>query len=1577
MWAGNRINAVDIWATRHGGSSSRERGSETPPQMTHLPPQMPMQAAVLQQICTSKHISPTRRRVEPEIPPDTTILQRGTNQILPPPVAVPHPVIVNNPHKDAEVSQLKGQIHKLEREISRLSMCMEGIAEEASKNMFLQFREGLIDEVRGMLLPQLLHEQENLIKKEVQKAAGFNPVLPITETKSEGSSDGSMYASRRNSRVEEKPYSRRSTALTLQTDIERDPLPSPTRLHPSGSINFQQALSGASTAPKKTDIAEVVEQMMVPHQSRLSKIEHSIENGVSERIQNLQEFVESHLEPQLLKMNELETLINKLRSSASDNMMPVAPLPTAAEQNLAPPQPLQSINLQVPELRENISNLISQEVPELVKSQVEQLLASDIPILVVSKVQDQVDKMEGTLDAKVAERVQAEIIHELQGGGGLTPVGSMVSMTQLQEADLDMVTQRVKGEMQKTVEQTVRNQVHEQLTSNIRKNIDETIQNEVSGEVERHMNRRASTFVSQPSIDVQADIEQQLKVHTSQIPQQVRSQVKSQLQTQVASNVKSQVREQLQEQLTTGLQQQIQHTIQSQVQRQVNREMEEHQQKLQKLESDLNNVRGDISESRSETGMGIGMAQLEARVQGLEISSAWQPPPPPPPSEPADASQLQMRNEQQIRIDELAMKIENLNDIAAEARDLRSGLSSRLAAVEAAPKINDVERNLHRRIDEIIDHRSKQSNVSKFDTMESNAQSVNLKRRIEGIENQTSKVQELASVNKSILVRLEMLESQPAHQELKRRVDELADTRGTVNNISARLDNIEELTSVQALERGVQRHLSDKIDPVVDKMGNVERAVNEIERRMSQRIDQLADNKVSTAQISARLDNLDSNISYCYNLQKRVDEIDRTTCKISTIDDRLLPRVKAVEDQVLPRLSALENDLPSRLRHVEEQLPKFNSIEDAVIPRFQTLEDNMHLRVSGLEDRVLPRIKTIEDQLPRYKKALDTELPKLSSAEDTMKQKIKQLEDTLVPKVRSIDSIVVPKIRATEVGLTQKLLGLEERILPRVELVEEQMKNSRGPTNPMSDIQEHVSTQIGDYTSIISAKIENLEQQTGDFQATIMPAVKEHFSMHISQVEEAQKNLTDKIEKLEKKNSVLEAAMGPTIQDHVSAVQAQLSTKIQNIESSALPTIKNHISHVESEINVNLNKMQEKLESNLATIQDRTEQLLPHVNNQLKSHMSTVEQHLNTVQNSVIPLKVKELQSHISGVESKVDHFESTIVPLKVKEQLSGVKGEIQDKITQFEEKTRNNQDRANKETDLKIQRLEKKNESLERVGSQLAQAMIDENTINSRLTAIETQLKIVPVVRQEVTTVAEKIPALESGTADCKNKITALESATADNDTELQSKVLPRLKVIEKSLLNLQDATERTQGALEDQKQPPDVTPRIEILEEEALPLRIKTIEDTVLPRLAEIEKLIPDIKKDLKKPSQIQEMLTPLIKIVEGQVMPRLQAVETSIPDLNAILETVKKLRSDSTNKDINTIVNRLQTGLVAVATQQEKTKEECAMVCGTLRNEVAALKTAQKQQIQQRQQFATPHSSQNQLGAASSRISPSRRM
>ena len=1549
MWSANRINAVDIWATRHGGSSSRERGSETPPQISQLPPQMANVTSLnlQQQICTSKHVSPIRRRVEPDLPVDLTILQRGVAAQAPIPLT--QPLIVSNPQRDSEVSQLKGQIHKLEREISRLSIGMEGIAEDASKNVFMKFRESLLDDVKHIIVPNLMKEQEKVIKNEVQRAAGFNDfTIPVREVS--GALSEEMYASRKNSRIEEKPYSRRSTALSNRTEVERDPLPSPTRR--TDSVNFQGHDSNAPASRQR--IADVVEELMIPHQSRVSKIEHNLDNGVSEQIQSLQELVASHLEPQMLKMNELEGMINRLRSSASENMIPVGPLPTAAEHHLAPP-PLQSINLQVPELREEITSRISQEVPSIVRTQVEQMLRSDIPVLVVSKVQDeigqipemlqsQVDRLEGTLDAKVAQIVHSEMQHELQGGGGLTPIGSMVSNAHgaFQESDVDAVALRVKGDVQKTVEQAVRKQVHEQLTVGIRQQMDERIQAEVANEVAR----RASSIVSHPSVEVSPEIEMQLKAHTSHIPQQIRTQVKSQLQDQLSTNVKSQVRDQLQEQLTTGLHQQIQNTIQSHVQRQINREMDEQNVKLQKLEYDLNGVRGDLSDAKHNTA-GVGVTQLEARVQGLEISSAWQPPPPPPPSEPAEASQFHVRHEQQARLDDLALKIENLNEATEEARDLRTGLSSRLAAIEAAPRVNDVERNLHRRIDEIIDHRSKlQSSINKFDSIDSSVnQSANIKRRLDGIENQTSKVQELASVNKSIMVRLEMLESQPAHQELKRRVDELTDTRGAVNTISARLETMEELTSAQALERGVQRHVSDRLDPVVDKMGNVERAVVEIERRMSTRIDQLSDNKVSAAQISARLDNLDTNISYCYNLQKRVDEIDRTTCKISTIDDRVLPRVKAVEDQVLPRLSALESDIPSRLRHVEEQLPKFSTIEEAVIPRVQSLEDSIHLRVSGLEDRVLPRIKTIEDQLPRYKKLLDTDLPKLSSAEEALKQKVKQLEDTLIPKVRSIDSVVVPRIRAAEGSLTQKLLGLEERILPRVELVEDQLKNSRVSASPMSEIHDHVSTQIGDYNSMISARMDQLQNQTSTIQDAIMPAIQEKISV-------AHDLLNDKISKLE--------ALQPTIEDHVSAVQSRLSTKIDNIEATTLPTIKNHISQVESDININLNKMNESM----ANIQNQTNQLLPKVNNQLKTHMSSVEQQLDTVQHTIIPLKVKELQSHIGGVESKVDHFENTVVPLKVKEQLSGVKGEIHDKIAQIEEKVKTSQTISNKETDLKIQRLEKKNESLEKAGSQLAQAIVDEDSIKTRLSIIESQG---PAVQQQISALAEQMPVLQG----VKVKVDDLESRTTNTDSTVETKILPRLKVIEKSLLNLQDSSERNQEELQMQKQPePDLAPRIKTLED-SLPQSFKAVENNILPRLLEIEQLIPDIKKDLKKPSQIQEMLTPLIKIVEGQVMPRLQAVETSIPDLNAILETVKKLRNDNSSnkelKDLNTLIGRLQTGLVAVATQQEKTKEECAMVCGSLRNEVAALKTQNQQQRSQQQP---------QFGSNSSRISPSRR-
>ena len=860
---------------------------------------------------------------------------------------------------------------------------------------------------------------------------------------------------------------------------------------------------------------------------------------------------------------------------------------------------------------------------------------------------------------------------------------------------------------------------------------------------------------------------------------------------------------------------------------------------LKKLEDEVDAIRQQSQfHAESAGGQEHLVTHLEHRVRDLELVSTA-PPPPPPPSMPDGAGSHDPALAAQV--EELASRVEqmasqppppprrsNATQLLASAllmtgprssgegglphlpaivvnqasgddpsdeelekviRDEVSGMAARLAALEAEQKVGDVEKNLQRRIDDIVDSQSRAANLmGRFDSMESNASQVGFKRKIDQLEMQVGKVAELFATNRTVLKRLDAIEASPLVEALKARLAELGPVPHQLQALGARMEVVEESTQPSALQKQALRCFNEYVQPHAAKLAKLDGTVTELEKRATQRLDQIAAGVANTMSVTSRLDNLDAHLSTCYRLEKKIDEVDRQSLKHSYVEERIAPRVKAVEEALLPRMENLEELVP-KVSKIESQLPRLAVLEDTLVPRVRDVEQHLGEKVEAVEARLSTRLQGVEEAVPKMRSYFGESNPSYFQQDNAAAQ---QLLESRVEK------LMAPK-------LSRLARAAEEAAADRVEKVERDVEGR---------LQELRDAHSG-HEDVLQMKVENavqplvraVESRVGER----LLAVEQLSQMprNMPSAEDVANIVKDRASALQSAMKADVAAKVSNLESRIGAVSDRVAQQSRDIQE--LP----HMHAVERHLSTSVLPRLQRLDTQVSGLAADVATRLPR---ELQELASAESQLANKVAD--VASQADDAMRRVSALESRQDGQQ---------EQLRGVEGQVKDGEASNEalifplvEKT-----------ERLMQKIQQDEESSTGVRDELEQ--LKKNVaaeVTPAVRAVEQQL--LPWVRSVEQHVIPRIKAIEDSALEPRVK--ALEEsvmprvASLEQSQPLVEKVLPRVKAVEKKLID----TSKLEA-------------KVRLVEEMLSPLT-KLIEGQVIPRMSQVESSMPDLQEIMK---------------------------------------------------------------------------------------------------------------------------------
>ncbi|KAJ9465843.1 hypothetical protein DIPPA_32548 [Diplonema papillatum] len=883
----------------------------------------------------------------------------------------------------------------------------------ALSNLSAQIQDDVEAHVRSMIPQQIQREMSrlqddvqsqilSLVPLEVQREMSHQhpsaPAQPASTTLRSPRSDDPVLIRNLTSQIQADVDTHLRSSIPQQIERElSSQLPSRIQTHlrtASGASILASGLDGEMAALKGDIFGQI--QSQLPGQ-----IKGQVSTQVAIQVQREMDQLSARVEKQL-KSHVDNQVVGRVQSELHHHMsqQPLSPIAGVRSPDPSGVDPTVTEAI----LQNNVLSQVQEALPHQVRSEVLKQLSAQVS----SQVEAQVTRQ---LRSHVPKEVQIEVQSQL---GKLTPLLNQASMPRIEVSQIERLQSDVETQLPAQVQSQVESQLHALLPHEVMRGLN----SQLPQEVETMQSRLESKLSGTLSVQIQKDLKSQVQKEVSQA-------ISRELRTQVHSQLPSHVQRELPSQLKGMLQMQVQEQIRDRISAELKSEMF----KVNDLVRDVSALKEEARKTHEDGGIDFKM--LESRLQGLEMTSVWPSQLAPPPSaHPGEQ-----------------------DGVTKEIADM----SQRLSAVEAAGRMNEIEQRLHQRIDEILDTQSRSASaLLKSSEMESVG---HLRKRMDSVEIQSNKIAEMQNMHKAILQRLSTIEASPAQADLKRKVEDLIESKSMVGMLSRRLDGVEDAQAAERMDHEVKKSVATHLEPLASKIQDSERALTDVERRMTLRLDQVLQGNLNVAAVSARLDALDAAAATNVQLQSRIDELDRTTMRTASVEERVFPRLKSFEESMLSRVAQLESFMP-KVVTIDDRVLKLESFETQLPQRLTRMEDNTAERLAAVEARLLPRVKEVEEQVPRVKMFFETQLPGLRSAEEAMRARFKVLEEQLAPKVRAIES-KIPQLRSSDEHLSQRIHSLEERVAPRLSSLEEQVAKSnvflldsmQRPKSSLSDAQ--------------------------------------------------------------------------------------------------------------------------------------------------------------------------------------------------------------------------------------------------------------------------------------------------------------------------------------------------------------------------------------------------------------------------------------------------------------------------------------------------------------------------------------------
>eukprot|EP01063_Lacrimia_lanifica_P023037 TRINITY_DN30542_c0_g1_i1.p1 TRINITY_DN30542_c0_g1~~TRINITY_DN30542_c0_g1_i1.p1 ORF type:complete len:1371 (+),score=546.61 TRINITY_DN30542_c0_g1_i1:589-4113(+) len=965
-------------------------------------------------------------------------------------------------------------------------------------------------------------------------------------------------------------------------------------------------------------------------------------------------------------------------------------------------------------VRNHMSGLQSQ-----LTAQVHSQLQAQLPTQIRSTLQATLPQhIQSHIDTTLPKQVKSQVYSQVQSQMSTLPAQDPMASHAAQEAELQNLLQK---ELSSQLPALVSSQVFEVLQQQM-PTYQEQQNDTLHADVDKHLREALPNHVAN-------QVRQYLQSHLgTQVGQQLRTSLPNTVQTQLQNQLPSQLRGLLQTQLG------------SQVKNAVGAELSQTLQRVADVEASVCSIRTESQRNPNEE-MKMQVSQIEERLKGVEMTSMWPAPPPPSHLNEQDRQTMAELSKKMEALEQQTQQATSCYDMPVSGasvvdeniRNEVGDLQSRLAIMESGPTVNDMERKLNRRIDDLLDQKSRAGALSsKLENMEANAHMSQMKRRLDTMEQNTSRMADVLQQSKQLSARVDNLEHTPVIEDLKRRVDELLDMRGTVLSMAGRIDGCEEMTAPHRLEKEIARQVQDICHPYNLKVEGLDRAVAEMDRRLTARLDHAAGG-MSTQAVSARLDSLDAHLANTYQMQKKMEDLERRTLKSEALDaefdSRFAPRMKKFEDQMVSRLSQVEDIAQSHAPKVslfESQFPKFSATEEATNQRLQRLEqamsetmpalsrseDVVEKRVSQLETRALKRLDEIEEIVPHVRQLMTTssmakdaearvlrrvtELEEMAPlvrqltasqaaqkdvakvADDLVKSRLRDFEQDMVSRYDQMESQVLPKIRNAEANLTSRIMGQEERIGGRVSALEEHV----GRSNPFES--QMLSKAVDD----VVPKVHHLEATLSQLERNVPPREKitglehrlrdleeqtsrltTHDDMRQKHLSQVDKERDGDRERISRVEGV-EAKFGPLL----TTLEQQILPWVASVEEHVIPRIKTLEDHA---LDTRMRAVEEDILPRLKEIEEHFPALL-----KVLPRVKTVEKTASALNTQLASQASQrdELRSAIEdmGVDRKVKLVEEALYPLvqvvenqiipRVAAMEKGIGGDLQGAVARTQE---------------------------------------------------------------------------------------------------------------------------------------------------------------------------------------------------------------------------------------------------------------------------------------------------------------------
>ena len=561
----------------------------------------------------------------------------------------------------------------------------------------------------------------------------------------------------------------------------------------------------------------------------------------------------------------------------------------------------------------------------------------------------------------------------------------------------------------------------------------------------------------------------------------------------------------------------------------------------------------------------------------------------------------------------------------------------------------------------------------------------------------------------------------------------------------------------------------------------------------------------------------------------------------SSAYDNVSSKLQDFEKEFFEDLTQRGENITTELTHWKDQ---FDNKLKVMTSDFESERHNLEVQYN---DDLKERLSTLQEKNRDYLVKFETSVKqsesvvqdKMAFMEQDLREFMEQYRSKLEETKNNIDTQLQKDLESHASSTAEQLAKFEHNVSEKITQINEQTFNSQeknrntidGLLSELSAWQSRMDSQFSESKSLFDSKLANLEQNSSDMLMQLQSSFKSDISVYADKINEEHNSIAEQLEKIKvetkqtfdtfenrasmvmeefqkaydgmleenqrrirEQNSDAEQklralkAMVMEIKDKIEASQADVVLKLQNRTTEmnmVLDDIDKRIKNCSAQIPMidKTNELKSQLDSDLLGLQSDMTKL-----ESFKTEISNLESELHKIRQmeDEVNLKLTNFATEKKHIENLEGDFNKLMSLSSTMDQKISELQTVNDDLQNMQVEIRRYQDTlANIST--RYDRLEKKNNVLDRTILDVDNAFKNLEQIEKRLTQCDTQIEQLP---EKIETVRRDVDRLVDNSGRISDAIEKLDSLDG---------VIEEAKVKIEEVMNARDGITRSESRLRD----------------------------------------------------------------------------------------------------------------------------------------------------------------------------------